>query len=201
MVSAGPGTEAIDRTAAPAAATVIPAPTRSPSQPPGTSRSRREARAAAGPSGAQPGRSGSRLRFPHEEPQRPPGRTLPPPPVKPSPPAGQSRAPTRGRPKPAASELTRRLHGNRLSARPPRLPAVRLTTRRAPIGSGAGSTSQSASAHAPPRGAGARGPCRCPAQPCPSAGARLGAQRPLPPHRLSYPGSTELGAWPAAAAR
>lgn len=55
MVSAGPGTEAIDRTAAPAAATVIPAPTRSPSQPPGTSRSRREARAAAGPSRAAPG--------------------------------------------------------------------------------------------------------------------------------------------------
>lgn len=200
MVSAGPGTAATDRTAAPAAATVIPAPTRSPSQPPGTSRSRLEARAAAGPSRAAPGPG---FAFPTRSPGRCHRR-----PSNPRPRQGRAAPPTRDCPKPAATELTRRLHGNRLSARPPRLPAARLTTRRAPIGSGAGSTSQSASAHAPPRGAGARGPCRCPAQPCPSAGARLGAQRPLlpesrplPPHRLSYPGSTELGAWPAAAAK
>lgn len=92
MVSAGPGTAATDRTAAPAAATVIPAPTRSPSQPPGTSRSRLEARAAAGPSRAAPGpgfafptRSPGRCHRRPSNPRPRQGRAAPPPGTAPNP--------------------------------------------------------------------------------------------------------------------
>lgn len=89
---------------------------------------------------------------PSPRPHRPRPRALRPSslsPCSPSP-GQQSRAPTRGMPpeqppwySPGVSTATAGL------PRPPRRPAARLTIRRAPIGFGTGSASQSARAHAP----------------------------------------------------
>lgn len=111
------------------------------------------------------------------------------------PPVQQSRAPSRGRPpSPSPGNSPGVSKATACPPRPPRRPAARLTIRRAPIGSGAGSAGQSARAHAPP---GERAPlalagCERRARECPPPAACCGR---APTTWVGLPCSAACSTW------